>query len=83
MLKIMLGAAIAAMTLSGAAQAQEMKKCDQATFDMVMKEVEMAPADKKDMAMSELNMAKEKMDANMTDDCSMHLENASKASMGQ
>jgi len=76
-----LAAAGAALFLSGAAQAQEMKMCDDKTFKMVTMEVEGAPAAKKEMAMAELKMAKEKMDAKMTKDCSMHLENASKASM--
>ncbi len=69
------------LLLSGSAFAQEMKKCDDKTFEMVMKEVEGAPAAKKEMAMAELKMAKDKMAAKMTKDCAMHLDNASKASM--
>ena len=53
------------------------------TIIEVMKEVEGAPAAKKEMAMAEFNMAKEKMTANMAQDCMMHLDAASKASMKQ
>ena len=83
MIRFSIIAATAVLMLCGAAQAQEMMKCDDATVEMVMKEVEGAPADKKEMAMSEFNMAKEKMQGGMTEDCVMHLEAASKAAMGK
>ena len=76
-------AAAALAFAAGAAGAAEIKKCDDATMAMVMKEVEGAPAAKKEMAMAEFNMAKEKMTANMAQDCMMHLDAASKASMKQ
>ncbi len=83
MLKVVFAAAIATVAFAGAASAQEMKKCDDAAVSMVMKEVEGAPADKKEMAMAELTMAKEKMAGGMAEDCSKHLDAASKASMKQ
>lgn len=82
MLRIILATAAAGFLFAGAASAQDMMKCDDATMDMVMAEVEKAPADKKEMAMKEFEMAKEKMEGNMADDCAMHLEAASKAAMG-
>ena len=81
MIAKILATGLIGLFLSGTAFSQEMKKCDDETFAMVMKEVEGAPDDKKAMAMAELKMAKEKMDGKMTKDCSMHLDNASKASM--
>ena len=83
MIKNLLLATAATLFYSSAAFSQEMKACDDKTFEMVMMEVEKAPADKKEMAMMELNMAKEKMAAKMTKECSDHLEKASKASMKQ
>jgi hypothetical protein len=77
--RILIGAAVFAM--AGAANAAEMKKCDDATMAMVMKEVEAAPAANKEMAMKEFAMAKEKMAAKMMDDCSKHLDAASTAAM--
>lgn len=74
-------AGVFAVSFSGFASAADMKECNDETFSMVMKQVEEAPAEKKEMAMAELAMAKEKMAASMSKDCSMHLENASKASM--
>ncbi len=82
-MKIVFAAAVATVAFSGVAGAQEMKKCDDSTFAMVMKEVEAAPADKKEMAMAALTMAKEKMTAGMAEDCSKQLDAASKASMKQ
>ena len=76
-------AGLAVLFLSGTAYSQEMKMCDDKTFEMVRMEVEKAPADKKEMAMAELMMAKEKMEGKMTKECSTHLEKASKASMKQ
>lgn len=70
------------LAVAGSAGAAEMKKCDDATVAMVMKEVEGAPAAKKEMAMKEFTMAKEKMQANMAEDCSKHLEAASAAAKG-
>lgn len=83
MLKTVFAATLATLVLAGAARAEDMKKCDEATMTMVMKEVEGAPADKKEMAMAEFAMAKEKMTGGMADECSKHLDAASKASMKQ
>ena len=83
MFKQVLLAGVAVTFFSGASFAQEMKMCDDKTFEMVKMEVDAAPEDKKKMAMMELSMAKEKMDAKMTKECSDHLEKASKASMKQ
>lgn len=74
-------AGISMLVLTGASHSPTMKKCDDATVAMVMKEVAGAPAAKKEMAMMEFKMAKDKMAANMNKECSMHLEAASKASM--
>ncbi len=60
--------------------ASHAKACDDATVAMVMEGVEKAPADKKEMAMAEFNMAKEKMAAGMADECSGHLTKASELS---
>jgi len=83
MIRAFVAAVAVTMLCAGAASAQEMKKCDDATMTMVMKEVEGAPAANKEKAMMEFNMAKEKMAANMAEDCSMHLDAASKAAMKQ
>jgi len=83
MFKRVLLAGVAATFFSSAAFAQEMMMCDDKTFEKVTMEVEAAPADKKKMAKEQLMMAKEKMDAKMTKECSELLEKASKASMKQ
>ncbi len=83
MYKKLVLAGVATFFFTGASFAQEMKMCDDKTFEMVKMEVEAAPEDKKEMAKMELMMAKEKMDAKMTKECSTHLEKASKASMKQ
>jgi hypothetical protein len=83
MIKFVLAAVVSTVAFAGIANAEEMKACDEATMTMVMKEVEAAPADKKEMAMTEFNMAKEKMAGGMAEDCSKHLTAASKASMKQ
>jgi hypothetical protein len=64
----------------GAHAASHAKACEEETVAMVMEQVEAAPADKKAMAMEEFAMAKEKMEAGMTDDCSGHLTKASELS---
>lgn len=47
---------------------------------MVMEGLGSAPADKKEMAMQEFAMAKEKMEAGMAEECSGHLTKASELS---
>lgn len=83
MLKFTLAAAIAAFAFVGPANAAETVACDDASVTMVMGLVEAAPAEKKEMAMAELTMAKEKMAAGMADECSKHLGMAKEASMKQ
>lgn len=84
MFKTLCTAAACGLLLSAAAQADEMKACDEATFKMVMEMVEGAtdaPADKKTMAMEELEMAKTAMADSKTDECYMHLGVAADAVM--
>ncbi len=66
-------------TFSGMAMAEDAKLCDNETFSMVVAEVENAPTDRKEEAIGELQMAKEKADAGDLEACALHLENASKA----
>ena len=80
-MKTLAALSIAALSMTafatgGAHAAAHAKACDDDTVAMVMKGLENAPADKKEMAMSEFNMAKEKMAAGMADECSGHLTKA-------
>jgi hypothetical protein len=54
--------------------------CDAETYDQIAIAAETAPAEKKDMAMAELDMAKEKMAEGDLAACSVHLNNAALAS---
>ena len=74
-------AALAIFAFAGSANAAEMKACDDDTFAMVMKSVEGAKGDAKEMGMKELDMAKMAMKEKKTEDCSMHLGMAEKATM--
>jgi hypothetical protein len=74
-------AALALFTIAGSANAAEMKACDDDTFAMVMKAVEGAKGDAKEMGMKELDMAKMAMKEKKAEDCSMHLDMAEKAAM--
>ena len=74
-------AALAIFAFAGSANAAEMKACDDETFAMVMKEVESAKGDAKEMGMKELDMAKMAMKEKKAEDCSMHLGMAEKAAM--
>ncbi len=65
--------------ISGMAMAQGDKVCDGETFSMVVAEVQNAPDDRKEAAIAELKIAKEKVDVGDLDACIVHLENASKA----
>lgn len=84
MIKTTLTAAAAMLALSAFATsanaAAHAKACDDETVSMVMEAVEAAPEDKKAMAMEEFAMAKEKMEAGMSDECSEHLTKASELS---
>jgi hypothetical protein len=61
----------------------KMMKCDDASMMKMQGEMDAmtdpAMKDKKDMAMKEMEMAKDSMKANKTDDCAMHLDGAMKA----
>lgn len=81
MLKTLFAAAAITVAFSGASFAAEAKACDDATFAMVMKEVEGAKGDAKEMGMKELEMAKTAMGEKKADDCGMHLGMASEAVM--
>ena len=74
-------AALAIFAFAGSANAAEMKACDDDTFAMVMKAVEGAKGDAKEMGMKELEMAKTAMKDKKAEDCSMHLGMAEKATM--
>jgi hypothetical protein len=74
-------AALAIFAFAGSANAAEMKACDDDTFAMVMKAVEGAKGDAKEMGMKELDMAKMAMKEKKAEDCSMHLGMAEKAAM--
>lgn len=74
-------AALAIFAFAGSANAAEMKACDDDTFAMVMKAVEGAKGDAKEMGMKELDMAKMAMTEKKAEDCSMHLGMAEKAAM--
>ena len=75
-------AAFALFAFAGSANAAEMKMaCDDASFEMVMKAVDGAKGDAKEMGMKELDMAKMAMKEKKADDCMMHLEMADKAVM--
>ena len=60
-------------------------KCDDATMMKMQTEMDAitdpAMKEKKDMAMKEMDMAKESMKADKMDDCMMHMDGAMKAMM--
>ena len=84
MLKSTLVATAFAIVFIQPAFAQDtMVKCDDASMMKTQTEMDAmtdpAMKEKKEMAMKEMDMAKEAMKANKTDDCVMHLEGAMKA----
>ena len=85
MMKTMIVAAALGMAMSAPAFADEMMKCDDASMMKVKTDMDAMSGtmmkDQKDMAMKEMDMAKEAMAANKMDECSMHLEKASKEMM--
>lgn len=87
MRKYALTLAIASATILGtaftASAAGHAKACDDETMAMVMEGLETAPAANKEMAMAEFGMAKEKMEAGMSEECSGHLTKASELSAAQ
>ena len=57
--------------------------CDEASMTKMMADTNaMTDAAKKDATMKEMEMAKAAMDAKKTDECKMHMENATKAMGG-
>ncbi len=83
MIKSLFAAAALTFAFAGAAGADEMKKCDEATMKMVMEMVDKAEGDAKTMGMKEFDMAKAAMEAKDDAKCSEHLGMAEKASMGK
>lgn len=85
---LLITAALASIAFSGAANAQ-MATCDDATMMKVetelkgMKETTQAEKNNMMMGMEHLDKAKASMKGNMDKDCSMHLDAAMKAAMGQ
>jgi len=84
---LLICAALASMAFSGAAQAQMMATCNDETMMKAEKDLmgmtDPAMKDKMEMGMKELDMAKMAMKDNKEKDCSMHLDAAMKAAMGQ
>jgi hypothetical protein len=83
MLKSALVATALAVAFIQPAFAQDsMMKCDDASMMKLQTEMDAmtdpAMMEKKEMAMKEMDMAKEAMKANKTDDCKMHMEGAMK-----
>jgi hypothetical protein len=80
---ILVAAAFVIAFIQPAFAQDTMMKCDDASMMKVQKEMDaMTDAsmkDQKEMAMKEMDMAKEAMKANKTDDCTMHIEGAMKA----
>ncbi|MEM7241956.1 MAG: hypothetical protein AAF429_07210 [Pseudomonadota bacterium] len=58
--------------------AEEAVACTDDGLNQVLEQVETAPEDRKDAAMVEYQMAKEKMAEGDAEACSVHLTNASK-----
>jgi hypothetical protein len=84
MLRSNLVTAVFAIAFIQPAFAQDaMVKCDDASIMKMQSEVEAmteaAMKEKKEMAMKEMDKAKEAMKANQMDDCKMHMESAMKA----
>jgi hypothetical protein len=82
MKKLMIAAACAGFACIAPAHADDMMKCDDASMMKMQTEMDAmtdpAMKDHKEMAMKEVDMAKMAMKDGKTDDCSMHLTEASK-----
>lgn len=78
-----MAAAFAVALIQPAFAQDAMMKCDDAPMMKIQTEMDAmtdpAMKEKKEMAMKEVDMAKEAMKANQTEDCTMHLEGAMKA----
>jgi hypothetical protein len=62
--------------VSGAVFAQEQKDCDIGTFSEVLAEVDKTTGDKRDVAIDELQLAKDKFLDDDKEGCALHLTNA-------
>ncbi len=84
MLRTVLAAGAFAFLAAQPVLAQDaMMKCDEPSMMAVQKDIDAAAdAMKKDTAMKEMDMAKEAMQKNETDNCTMHLDAAMKAAKG-
>jgi hypothetical protein len=84
---LLIAAALASMALAGTARADMMAACNDESMMKAEKDLmamtDPAMKDKMEMGMKELDMAKMAMKENKEKDCSMHLDAAMKASMGQ
>ncbi len=82
MLRISMLATALALVLVPAAYAQEKPTCDEASMMKMQGEMDKmtdpAMKEKKDMAMKEMEMAKQAMTDKKMDECSMHMGNAMK-----
>lgn len=83
MLRLTLAAALLAGAFVMPAMADDMMtKCDEASMMKMDKDVEgMKDMAMKEKAMAELNMAKDSMKMNKSDDCMMHMNNVHKSMM--
>lgn len=77
------GITIVALTtaLTGMSFAGDTKVCNKSNFIQVLGQVKEASAEKKDKAIEELQLAKDKMIAGDPDACAVHLTNASNAAV--
>jgi hypothetical protein len=84
MLRTVLAASAFAFVAAQPAFAQDaMMKCDEPSMMAVQKDIDAAAdAMKKDTATKEMDMAKQAMQKNETDKCTMHLDAAMKAAKG-
>jgi ATP-dependent Zn protease len=84
---VLIAAAVAGIALSSAARADMMAACNDESMMKAEKDLmamtDPAKKDMMEMGMKELDMAKLAMKESKEKDCSMHLDAAMKASMGQ
>jgi len=79
----LIASAFAILFIQPAFAQDAMMKCDDTSMMKMQSEMDAMSGDamkaQKEMAMKEMDMAKEAMKANKTDDCVMHMEGAMKA----
>ena len=63
--------------------AEDIKNCDVKSFVAVLAEMDNATAEGKELVITELKMAKDKMIADDAEACAIHLTNASNAATAQ